>query len=66
MRRPRQGFRLGGVNDPLNLPLCTPADELIFGAFQSYEDETSWNYEVGFKHSRSGFTLNAAAYYNDI
>ncbi len=61
-----EGFRLGGVNDPLNLPLCTPQDEAIFGAFQSYEDETSWNYEAGVKVTRPNYTFNAAAYYNDI
>lgn len=61
-----QGFRLGGVNDPLNLPLCTPADEVIFGGYQSYEDETSWNYEAGVKVTRSRYTFNAAAYYNEI
>ncbi|MGE0596072.1 MAG: TonB-dependent receptor [Hyphomonadaceae bacterium] len=61
-----QGFRLGGVNDPLNLPLCTDEDEAIFGAFQSYEDETSWNYEAGVKVARPGLTFNAAAFYNDI
>lgn len=61
-----QGFRLGGVNDPLNLPLCTPADAAIFGGFQSYTDETSWNYEAGIKITRPSYTFNAAAYYNDI
>lgn len=61
-----QGFRLGGVNDPLNLPLCTPADAAIFGGFQSYEDETLWNYEAGFKSRMRGMTLNAAAFYTDI
>jgi iron complex outermembrane receptor protein len=61
-----QGFRLGGVNDPLNLPLCTPADAAIFGSFQSYDDETSWNYEAGVKITRPRYTFNAAAYYNDI
>ncbi len=61
-----QGFRLGGVNDPLNVPLCTPEDEAIFGDFQSYEDETSWNYEAGVKVSRPSFTFNAAVFYNDI
>lgn len=61
-----QGFRLGGVNDPLNLPLCSPADVAIFGGFQSYQDETSWNYEAGFKMTRPSYTFNAAAYYNDI
>jgi iron complex outermembrane recepter protein len=61
-----QGFRLGGVNDPLNLPLCTPQDEAIFGGFQSYDDETSWNYEAGMKMTRPAYTFNAALYYNDI
>ena len=61
-----QGFRLGGVNDPLNLPLCTAADAAIFGGFQSYEDETLWNYEAGFKSRMGGMTLNAAAFYTDI
>ncbi|MGD9982278.1 MAG: TonB-dependent receptor, partial [Hyphomonadaceae bacterium] len=61
-----QGFRLGGVNDPLNLPLCTPADAAIFGGFQTYDDETSWNYEAGVKVTRASYFFNAAAYYNEI
>jgi iron complex outermembrane recepter protein len=61
-----KGFRLGGVNDPLNLPLCTPADAAIFGGFQDYDDETLWNYEAGFKASGRGLTFNAAAFYTDI
>ena len=62
-----QGFRLGGVNDPLNVALCTAEDEAIFGSFQSYEDETMWNYEVGMKSSwDNGVTFNAAAFYSDI
>jgi iron complex outermembrane receptor protein len=61
-----QGFRLGGVNDPLNLPLCTAQDAAIFGGFQSYEDETSWNYEAGVKVSRSNYTFNAAVFHNEI
>lgn len=61
-----QGFRLGGVNDPLNLPLCTPQDAAIFGGFQSYEDEKLWNYEAGVKSRFGGMTLNAAAFYTDI
>jgi len=62
-----QGFRLGGVNDPLNVALCQGDDELIFGSFQRYDDETMWNYEAGFK-SRfgNGITFNAALFYADI
>ena len=62
-----QGFRLGGVNDPLNAGLCTPEDLAIFGSFQDYDDETLWNYEVGVK-SRvgNGMTFNAAVFHSDI
>ncbi|MGL5840190.1 MAG: TonB-dependent receptor [Sphingorhabdus sp.] len=61
-----KGFRLGGVNDPLNIPLCTPADAALFGSFQNYNDETLWNYEAGIKAQGGMFTFNAAAFYNDI
>ena len=61
-----QGFRLGGVNDPLNVPLCTPQDAAIFGGFQNYGDETLWNYETGVKVKSGGLTFNAAAFYSDI
>ena len=44
-----RGFRLGGINDPLNLPLCTPEDRVTFGGRQNWKDETAWNYEVGAK-----------------
>jgi outer membrane receptor protein involved in Fe transport len=62
-----QGFRLGGVNDPLNAGLCDPADLVTFGSFQAYDDETMWNYEAGVK-SRfgNGVTFNAAVFYADI
>ena len=61
-----QGFRLGGVNDPLNTPLCNAQDLALFGGFQSYDDEKLWNYELGIKTQGRGFTFNAAAFYNDI
>lgn len=61
-----RGFRLGGVNDPLNVPLCSPEDLAIFGTFQDYDDETLWNFESGFKVQKDGFTFNAAGFYNDI
>ena len=61
-----KGFRLGGVNDPLNLPLCTPTDAALFGGFQNYEDETLWNYELGVRGQRSGLSFAAAGFYTDI
>jgi outer membrane receptor protein involved in Fe transport len=62
-----QGFRLGGVNDPLNETLCEGDDLAIFGSFQSYGDEKMWNYEAGMKSTfANGVTLNAAAFYSDI
>ncbi|MET4131764.1 iron complex outermembrane receptor protein [Porphyrobacter sp. MBR-155] len=61
-----QGFRLGGVNDPLNTPLCNAEDLALFGGFQDYDDEKLWNYELGVKTQGNGFTFNAAAFYNDI
>lgn len=62
-----QGFRLGGVNDPLNANLCTPEDREIFGGFQSYDDETLWNYEVGAKMAfNDTVTFNVAVFHAEI
>jgi len=61
-----QGFRLGGVNDPLNIPLCTPEDEEIFGGFQDYDDETLWNFELGVKAQTRSVTFNAAVFHTEI
>lgn len=65
-----KGFRLGGINDPLNIPLCsggaTGVDALTFGNRPRYDDETLWNYELGVKSQGRGFTFNAAAFYTDI
>lgn len=65
-----KGFRLGGINDPLNIPLCTGGaggvDALTYGNRPRYDDETLWNYELGVKTQGSGFTFNAAAFYTDI
>ena len=58
-----KGFRLGGVNDPLNLPLCSDQDEAIFGGYQRYSDESLWNYEVGVKMQRPGMRFNAALFH---
>jgi len=61
-----QGFRLGGVNDPLNESLCEGDDLAVFGSFQDYDDETMWNYEIGAKASFGNITVNTAAFYSDI
>lgn len=61
-----QGFRLGGVNDPLNRPLCNEGDLQTFGGFQAYDDETLWNYELGFKAQNDWLRFNAAVFYTDI
>ncbi|HLE84918.1 MAG TPA: TonB-dependent receptor [Thermoanaerobaculia bacterium] len=63
-----QGFRLGGINDPLNVPLCTPQDLVTFGGREAWEDETLWNYEVGSKSTFMGGRgyLNVAGFYMDI
>jgi iron complex outermembrane receptor protein len=63
-----KGFRLGGINDPLNIPLCSAGDAAIFGPLQSdsYEDETLWNYEAGVKYSKGPITANAAVFHTKI
>ncbi|MGZ8360983.1 MAG: TonB-dependent receptor [Allosphingosinicella sp.] len=65
-----KGFRLGGVNDPLNIPICsggaTGPDAQTFGNRPTYEDETLWNYELGVRGGRSGINFAAAAFYTDI
>jgi iron complex outermembrane receptor protein len=66
-----KGFRLGGTNDPLNLPLCTGGatgpDAMTYGNRPNYKDETLWNYEAGVKSQLGrGLTVNAAAFYTDI
>jgi iron complex outermembrane recepter protein len=63
-----EGFRLGGINDPLNTPLCSPEDLVTFGGRDSFESETLWNYELG---AKIGFAdgraqLNIAAFYAEI
>ena len=65
-----KGFRLGGVNDPLNIPLCTGGpngvDALTYGNRPTYEDETLWNYELGVRSQSRGVSFSAAAFYTDI
>lgn len=61
-----QGFRLGGVNDPLNGGLCDPGDLVTFGSFQAYDDETLWNYEAGVKANTGGIQFGVSAFFADI
>jgi iron complex outermembrane receptor protein len=63
-----KGFRLGGINDPINLPLCSPADRVEFGGQGNWKDETSKNYEIGgkFRFLDRTVTLNVSAFYTDI
>ncbi len=60
-----RGFRLGGVNDPLNKTLCGDGYD-TYRVYQNFEDETLWNYEVGFKSSFDVVSLNASVFYTDI
>ncbi len=63
-----KGFRLGGINDPLNETLCSEEDFALFAPFAlgAYDDETLWNYEAGVKYSSGRMTFNAAAFHTRI
>lgn len=65
-----RGFRLGGINDPLNEPLCGAADLALYSSVFSptWEDETTWNYEVGAKTQLANgrITFNSAVFFSDI
>jgi iron complex outermembrane recepter protein len=63
-----RGFRLGGINDPLNVPLCTPQDLVTFSGHEDWKDETAWNYEAGVKSRvlNGNGSFNVSAFYMDI
>ena len=61
-----RGVRLGGINDPLNVPVCTPQDLATFSGRDTWDDEKVWNYEVGLKSRVWKGAFNAAGYYLDI
>jgi iron complex outermembrane recepter protein len=63
-----RGFRLGGINDPINLPLCSATDKIVFGNYANWRDEKTWNYEVGAKTEffDRHVTFNISAFYSDI
>jgi iron complex outermembrane receptor protein len=63
-----RGFRLGGINDPLNRPLCTAQDLATFSGHDSWKDEKAWDYEAGIKAQVMGGrgTINLSAFYMDV
>ncbi len=63
-----KGFRLGGINDPILLPLCSAEDVVTFGNIPTWKDETAWNYEVGAKMRflNGRLSINPTAFYIDI
>ena len=63
-----RGFRLGGINDPLNFSLCTPQDRSTFGGHTNWNDETVWNYELGAKSKILGgkASVDVSVFYMDI
>src|SRR5438067_7185664 len=63
-----RGFRLGGINDPLNFSLCTPQDRTTFGGHTNWNDETVWNYELGAKSKILGgkASVDVSVFYMDI
>ena len=63
-----KGFRLGGINDPLNVPLCTPSDLATFGGRDNWIDESVWNYEVGLKTRvlNGAGAFSVAGFYMDV
>ncbi len=65
-----RGFRLGGINDPLNAPICSPTDRVLYGSVfnSTWKDEKAWDYELGMKSRLADgrVVLNASVYYSDI
>ena len=63
-----RGFRLGGINDPLNVDAVHGADDLVSTAVTRPGKTRRWNYELGAKTQLAGgrVTFNAAVFYSDI
>ena len=63
-----EGFRLGGINDPLNVPLCSAEDLETYSGRPTFDSETLWNYELGAKIGFAGgrAQFNIAAFHADI
>ena len=63
-----RGFRLGGINDPLNVTLCTAEDLAVYDGHPTWDDEKTTNYELGAKTrwADGRVQLNAAVFFTDI
>jgi len=63
-----RGFRLGGVNDPLNATLCQGNDLAVYGGHPTWDDEKVTNFEVGAKSrfSEGRVTLNGSVFVSKV
>ncbi|MEO8061132.1 MAG: TonB-dependent receptor [Pseudomonadota bacterium] len=63
-----RGFRLGGINDPLNATLCQGNDIDIYGGHATWDDEKVTNFELGAKtrFADGRVTLNGAVFLSKI
>jgi iron complex outermembrane recepter protein len=63
-----RGFRLGGINDPLNVTLCQGNDLTTYGGRPTWDDEKVTNYEIGTKSrfSEGRVVFNAAMFLSKI
>jgi len=63
-----RGFRLGGINDPLNVTLCQGNDINTYGGHPTWDDEKVTNFELGAKtrFADGRVTLNGAVFFSKI
>jgi iron complex outermembrane receptor protein len=63
-----RGFRLGGINDPLNAGLCQGTDIDTYGGHPTWDDEKVLNYELGAKTRLADgrVTLNGSVFMSKI
>ncbi len=63
-----KGFRLGGINDPLNATLCQGTDLATYSGHPTWDDEKTMNYELGAKTRLADgrVTFNAAYFVTQI
>ena len=63
-----RGFRLGGINDPLNVTLCQGNDIDTYGGHPTWDDEKVTNFELGAKtrFAEGRVTLNGAVFFSKI